>query len=552
MASATTSAASSSSKPQIALFLEYIKQHHKEYYGRCESSASRLLTAFYVDSHSADGVSFNEPQALDEARLDDILKRTSSASSDDEAEGAVAFECGRVRSESARKVFTSLQAAKGVTHAFFGGQSIFSVLRDSIYTPKEGKGYELHDWTVATMNRIAPSAPTIDDTFGLTTTTLKITFPFKQPLKTMGDTTNREVQTHTILAVADGSKDAATAVPLFVRNPKMARDDRCIRATTAYKLEPENMVAENDPLRLVQTRTTDDGKYYAITWLHDGLYVPRMKLEVLSKEEVQNCGRGDRIMYIGINESGAYTIKCTDVYYSEERVAATKSHPVFKRLAAHNLIWKSYRDAELEWENFELYRGDPGNAPIDWVKLQLIADIVLLDASRFGWAPCMATPEQAPPTNEDGVARTFRTDLAEFATSKKMDINSPFSQQSRQWMCTNFMHSDDFLKLRRRRLVKQILGVDKLSTKGQVNKWVNTQLSPEDRNERHADFVSAVNAYSIAPNNDIAALCLCFTMTRIRLREGMLRPFRASASQAEEVQNALRRKGTNRFPPFAK
>jgi hypothetical protein len=204
----------------------------------------------------------------------------------------------------------------------------------------------------------------------------------------------------------------------------------------------------------------------------------------------------------------------------------------------YNDIWTNYHSAEEQWLRMET---ENEKQPI----IRIMQDILLLDMSRFGWAPCWSTPEDTTISEEVGKEDTFRNDLAEFLSEEEKKRNAPmhFEQTRPQWKVTEYMHGKEFLKVRRATFARHMLkissaekisaylsavpsnGVDRVA---QFSNWLKGEHNPGTMNEMHASFVSTINEYSCDEHNDVSALCVCFTATYMLVRKAMCESFTAS------------------------
>jgi hypothetical protein len=223
------------------------------------------------------------------------------------------------------------------------------------------------------------------------------------------------------------------------------------------------------------------------------------------------------------------------------------SSELFSSVGRHNALWRAHHSAKLQWEYLDVYKGPDGGGPAeDWVRLRFIVDLVLLDMSRFGWAPCWSTPANTPLQREDGNARDFKNDLFEFEPVSTSDTastayTSVSSQMKSQWVCTKFMHLNTFRGLRRRQFLRSVMGLEndsRVRKSSAMNdpefaSWVNA--TNVDYNAEKDVFLRSIREYTNDAGNDIPALCVCFTATQIRLREGLLRPFRGQSGQVNQT-----------------
>ena len=227
---------------------------------------------------------------------------------------------------------------------------------------------------------------------------------------------------------------------------------------------------------------------------------------------------------------------------------------LIKRVDQYNNVWKQYHHSQAQWKRMEDHESN--DKPI-W---QVMEDILLLDLSRFGWAPCWSTPEDKPFRPEDFNAGSFLNDIAEFSDNKKkikgvstQTIKDVFKQTAPQWKCTHYMHTIEFAKSRRVRVLCDAMDIEsedglvesinefkrkELENKNTPDKKLDNMLEwLKGRWHERADddnlalknfrdsFAETMAKYHKDDSNDAHALCICFTATFLRVRGAMQASF---------------------------
>jgi hypothetical protein len=186
---------------------------------------------------------------------------------------------------------------------------------------------------------------------------------------------------------------------------------------------------------------------------------------------------------------------------------------------------------------------------------QVMEDILLLDLSRFGWAPCWSTPEDKPFRPEDFNAGSFLNDIAEFSDDDKKKMKDVFKQTAPQWKCTKHMHTVEFAKSRRVRVLRDAMDIE--SEDGLVVsiqnsnpsdpklndmlEWLKGRWHKDDTKDDEAlkdfrdSFAQTMAEYHMdvsndKVSNDAHALCICFTATFLRVRGAMQASFAGDTS----------------------
>lgn len=513
-----------SSEPSAILsFLEYLRQNHELYYESCEDAASDLARAFGIGLVGA-YPAFGAPEGASAAEEDyalDVMDRNDAIGAWTQYESTLetaplyrfmASTADATRTKSARRVARSFANVKPILGRFFQIPSIFEDLGHP-----DVEHQELNEKTQELLSVIAPDTPTIDDAFVLTT------------IK------NKSGQY--VLAIK--AEDRVEATPLFFDRSNRdltTRDMSTVHTTNFSDMKSDGAAATpNGFLKSVRNKT----HYVALFNNGDpagySAYVNRTRDIAM---------RFPELFHIAVDaESGTTSfLYCNDILDSNRFPVSSN---VFDHVGEHNTLWRAHHSAKLQWEYLDVYKRPTGDLAEDWVQLRFIVDLVLLDMSRFGWAPCWSTPANAPVELEDGHARNFKNDLFEFAPVSRMKPSSEFSsvssQMKSQWVCTKFMHGDKFRKLRRRQFLRTVMGLENDSRMLQSSamehpefaSWVNA--TDVDYDSEKEVFLSSIRKYTNDAGNDIPALCVCFTATQIRLHEGLLQPFRDQQVQVNQT-----------------
>ena len=242
-----------------------------------------------------------------------------------------------------------------------------------------------------------------------------------------------------------------------------------------------------------------------------------------------------------------YPVKCRLV---ETPIVADEL--LVKRVDRYNKVWKQYHRSQAQWKHMEVHQSN--DKPI-W---QVMEDILLLDLSRFGWAPCWSTPDNQPPRPEDFNAGSFLNDIAEFSDDDRNKMKDVFKQTTPQWKCTQHMHTMEFAKSRRVRALRDAIGTESevglvASIKEFKNKELRNNNTPdpkldgmlgwlegrwhegaEDDNQAlknfRDSFALTMAEYHMDLSNDVHALCICFTATFLRVRGAMQTSFAGDTS----------------------
>lgn len=500
----------------ILSFLEYLKQEHNGYYAKCLDAASRIVNVFGIRLVDAYPV-FLVPEDVDakpeEYQLDVIDRDsvTSKWSDNEEGREFMADTADEIRSKAAEKVAMSFKNVKRTLSDFLKADSIFGNLG---YKSIEYVG--LNERTVKLLEVIAPDTPTIDDNFVLTTI--------------------KNTKGVTVLAIKAEMTDSE-ATPLFFdfednRDLRDLRGMSNVHVTNFSVMKSDGAHGTTIDGLLKSTYSSTHYRAFFNNGNPEGYSAYVAETIDVARRINQSSSLG--LVHIEVDlKNGQTSILYCKTLDEEDRFSVPLKE--FSRVERHNILWRSHHFAKLQWEYLDVYNESTEAPESDWVKLRFVADLVLLDMSRFGWAPCWSTPANTPLEMEDGKARTFKNDLSEFkpvsTRANDAEYNSISSQTKSQWRCTQFMHDRAFRKLRRRHFFRSVMEVkddsQMLSSSG-VKIWANGYDvdTDVDTDTVKKTFLESIQKYTEADENDIPALCICFTSTQIRLREGLLQPFR--------------------------
>lgn len=261
----------------------------------------------------------------------------------------------------------------------------------------------------------------------------------------------------------------------------------------------------------------------------------------------------NKLNYLMSNDRGETAfVKCASVSVDTDDL-------LIKRVDQYNKVWKQYHRSQEQWKRMEVHQSN--DKPI-W---QVMEDILLLDLSRFGWAPCWSTPEDKPLRPEDFYAGSFLNDIAEFSDHKKEikgvskpTIKDVFKQTAPQWKCTKHMHTMEFAKSRRVRVLCDamdiesedglVASIEEFKRKELQNnntpdpkldgilEWLEGRWHEGAEDDNGAlknfrdSFARTMAAYHQDDSNDVHALCICFTATFLRVRGAMQASFTGGTS----------------------
>ena len=195
--------------------------------------------------------------------------------------------------------------------------------------------------------------------------------------------------------------------------------------------------------------------------------------------------------------------------------------------------WIKYHSAQREWKSVE------GKS----LKDRIIQDILLLDLSRFGWAPCWSTPkDQIQMADND--PRALYNDLKDLYDESEMKVSEMgvFKQSRPQWRCTAYMHSERFAKTRRHLMLRRAVRIDHKTLEADTGldddfkEWLKGNWKKDDAENNlsmervRSEFAVEMNSYHCAEKNDTHALCISFTATAFRVKAAM-KQFTAAIQQ---------------------
>ena len=436
-------------------FVEDLKIINNEYYTRCETAAKEIVATFQWTNSDVNN--------LDTINANDAITTWNTATFDSFVDG----EAQRIQALAAYKAASSFEAVKGPIKNFLNAESIFAR-----YNPPD----PIWSSVDKLLEAIAPDGPTIDDMFFLTTI---------------------ELDNKSFLAIKYGSNVAplllARNVKLLERSYQLSLGLTTIRRSNSERIDGLNTFLHSSgpqqPYFVVVAPGTVLGyAYIAKDWVGG-----------LSEFNLLELGEGDVWQSVSLGTASAVR---------QALMQKLKSSKMFEVIERHNARWRKNHLATCHWEHLDVSKGE------NWVLQRFIVDLVILDMSRFGWSPCWSTPANASLAVEDGRARTFLNDLAEFEPPTGAQ-ELPISQTKAQWKVTKFMHTSEFRNLRRRQFAKQVFEAE---TPG-LQPWLAGSV--DDHEKEEAELVASVMEYTNDPKNDIPALCVSFTATAIRLREGL-------------------------------
>jgi hypothetical protein len=508
----------------ILSFLNYLRENHHAYYESCEELASVITAAFgigVVDTHPVfrapvGASATDEDYELDVMDMNDAISAWTQYELTKDAGPFYRFMAGEAdatRTKSARRVARSFANVKPTLDAFFRMPSIFVDLGDPNTEHKE-----LNAKTHTLLSVIAPDTPTIDDAFVLTTI--------------------KNNKGQSVLAIKEEGRGEAT--PLFF--DKQNRDLTKSGLNTVHVTNFSGMKSDGASATPTGFLKSARNKTHYVAFFNGG-DPAGYSAYVTAERDI--AGRFPELLHIAVNaESGEISfLDCKDILDTDRFPVSSE---LFDLVGEHNTLWRAHHSAKLQWEYLDVYKGAAGGPTEDWVKLRFIVDLVLLDMSRFGWAPCWSTPANTPPKREDGKAHEFKNDLFEFnpvstADPASSEYTSVSSQMKSQWACTKFMHGNTFRRLRRRQFLRSVMGLEndsRVRKSSAMNdpefaSWVNA--TDVDYDAEKEVFLRSIQRYTTDSVNDIPALCVCFTATQIRLREGLLRPFRGQSGQVNQT-----------------
>lgn len=499
----------------IGGFLTYLEENQNEYYKRCNDAALDITNAFKIGVYNEEtGVNqFGIPNsdttggspdayAMDMLPTGELLQHYHTNL--DEAQTFLNTTIGSLRANAARKSALSFKEIKRLTDDYsiktFFDMSIFKNLG------------EVDDLNVATerfLQLVAPDTPTIDDVYVLTS------------MQIPSDGLKR------VLAVKCGNN--TTPIPLFfcLRPGNNDKDAKAGGLLTLHETNHESMV-NDEHIKMPFLKVSTSSKKYVIpiknntdtTEFTSTAYVATFQQDRnLNNEFFQKL---HMVTVTTADNDDTNQVFNFQKYNGEFENKHTKS--ATDNVIAQNKLWKQYKNAIAAWQSIEY------SSP----HTQFMADLVLLDLSRFGYAPCWSTPLDMKPQNEDTNAGTFKNDIAEFTLSNhdralRIKYNAVSSQKRPQWKCAKFLHSKEFYQLRRRAFLRTFMNSNNegplIATFKVENKmahdWANATGTEYD-NQRKMDrelFCENVEMYTMNKDNDIAALCICFTATQIRLTQ---------------------------------
>ena len=199
---------------------------------------------------------------------------------------------------------------------------------------------------------------------------------------------------------------------------------------------------------------------------------------------------------------------------------------------AYNECWKDYFAAETAWRALRAETTTLNDTA------RLEREILLLDLSRFGFAPCWSTPKNTPLQQEDGRAAAFENDLGDFKAEKPIRGQIVYAdekeykickaQTAPQWRVARYMTGVDFLQILRQNLLAELYAVQQVKrfvgASDESNTEFKTWLAARDAGtrdgevQRRDDRIRSARHYATDDGNDAFALGLCFSEIGSRSR----------------------------------
>lgn len=531
-------------------FLNHIKAGHPDYYNSCSSAADDILAVFGVRPRDDDTPEFGVPiwsvgdtkdYKLDELTNDEftsnrlssmdaktaVMAANEAAADVDEATRVaneaeakaadardwLAKKVGSLRVAAAQKSAHSFANTEGPIRRFFTS-TIFDKLGGNNNVPDNVKERELTNAVETFLGAIAPDTPTIDDHYTLTSL----------PMKTVDGNTVH------ILAV----RATTSTIPLYFegdpRSPLFTTaNDAMTNGFLQLSKTNHNAMICDPPLKEHLFLRGKNGIYhadFADNASGTKIQTPAMVLTSIKRIDQAVLRKLTHVTVNGRTGKIEAFLPCLMLKQTNVRP------DVDDAVKRHNTMWDDYQTARSAWRVAD--SADP--------KRQVMYDLLLLDLSRFGFSPTWSTPWNTNPRMEDGKAASFKNDIAEFMpvvgrnpNTQLRELKKKFataaSQRRSQWMCTRFLHSNYFYQLRRRDFLRSFMNSGDESNAVMLFKtenreaydWVNGDEAEFQKqcSLDHQLFVENVQAYTQFAANDIPQLCLCFTITRLRVAESV-------------------------------
>ena len=297
--------------------------------------------------------------------------------------------------------------------------------------------------------------------------------------------------------------------------------------------------------------------YVALQDLEPFLRIPQNygKLYAVKLMQVEPVQTDHPVFYI----NGVDSIVVLGVDPETNNLTKMSSGPaqLHYKLQNYNTCWQNYFAAEAEWRALRAESSLLGDVE------RVVWELVLLDLSRFGFAPCWSTPLSTPLQREDGRADEFYNDLADLKAEKKTKGGIEFfddwneyevcrRQTAPQWRVARFMTSTDYLQILRQNQLSDLYDVtsvqnfvsQRVAGLPPIKKWLtaggekpggrNTTLAQKqaadaqaaERAARRRDYrAHSAKHYAVDDGNDAFALALCFSEVGRRMRAaGPLEP----------------------------
>ena len=290
--------------------------------------------------------------------------------------------------------------------------------------------------------------------------------------------------------------------------------------------------------------------YVALQDLEPFLKIPQNfgKLYAVKLVKVEPVQTDDPVFYInGVDSLVLLGVNPTTNKLTKMSSGSAQLHD---KVQKYNTCWQNYFAAEAEWHTLRAESSQLGDVE------RVVWELVLLDLSRFGFAPCWSTPLSTPLQREDGRADEFFNDLADLKAEKKTKGGIEFfndwneyevcrRQTAPQWRVARFMTSTDYLQILRQNQLSDLYNVtsvqnfvsQRVAGLPPIKKWLtaggekpggsNTtgaqkqaaDAQAAERAARRRDYrAHSAKHYAVDEGNDAFALALCFSEVGRRMR----------------------------------